>query len=360
MKNVKKKYLVLVTSYPDNNGNKDLNYVHTRNIEYVRNGIDVTVLNFKATNDYIIDGVRVITINDYKANQNDFDILISHAPNLRQHIRFILKNANNFYSFVFFFHGHEVLRIQKVYPKPYDFKKSNYVKGKILDLYDLFKLYVLRKIFKKFIKKSFFIFVSNWMLEEFEKWLHINRDELYNRYSIIYNNVNKIFEEESYDFSSKKIYDYITIRSNLDESKYAIDIVCKLANQSKDKSFLIIGKGEYFKHYEKPENVLLIERNLNPKEIIEFLNLSKCALMPTRTDAQGVMMCEMATYGIPLITSNISVCKEVFAEFKNVRYIDNELPQLPDFNFLVNNSKNEKYFSKNTVLEEINILKNYI
>lgn len=359
MKN-SKKYLVLVASYPDNNGNKDLNYVHTRDIEYIRNNMDVTVLNFKATCGYIIDGVKVITISDYKKHQNEFDILVSHAPNLRQHIRFILKNHNNFCTFVFFFHGHEVLRIQKVYPKPYDFKKVNYIKEKILDLYDLLKLYVLRKIFKKFIKKSYFIFVSNWMLDEFEKWVQINREELYNRYNIIYNNVNKIFEEESYDFYSKKIYDYITIRSNLDESKYAIDIVCKLANQNKDKSFLIIGKGDYFKYFKKPENVLLIEKNLNPKEIIEFLNLSKCALMPTRTDAQGVMMCEMATYGIPLITSNIPVCKEVFAEFKNVRYIDNESPQLYDFKFLFNNSKNEKYFSKNTVLEEINIFKNYI
>ena len=36
--------------------------------------------------------------------------------------------------------------------------------------------------------------------------------------------------------------------------------------------------------------------------------------MPTRADAQGVMACEMATFGIPLITSNIDVCKEVFKE----------------------------------------------
>ena len=42
-----------------------------------------------------------------------------------------------------------------------------------------------------------------------------------------------------------------------------------------------------------------------------------------RADAQGVMACEMATFGIPLITSNIDVCKEVFEGFENVAFIDN-------------------------------------
>ena len=32
----------------------------------------------------------------------------------------------------------------------------------------------------------------------------------------------------------------------------------------------------------------------------------------------------MATFGIPLITSNIDVCKEVFEGFENVAFIDNE------------------------------------
>ena len=47
------------------------------------------------------------------------------------------------------------------------------------------------------------------------------------------------------------------------------------------------------------------------KKMIAILNSAKCALMPTRTDAQGVMMCEMVAFGMPLITSDIPVCHEV-------------------------------------------------
>ena len=46
--------------------------------------------------------------------------------------------------------------------------------------------------------------------------------------------------------------------------------------------------------------------------------------MLTRRDTQGVMSCELVTYGIPLITSNLPICKEIFGKIPNVVYIDNE------------------------------------
>jgi glycosyltransferase involved in cell wall biosynthesis len=46
--------------------------------------------------------------------------------------------------------------------------------------------------------------------------------------------------------------------------------------------------------------------------------------MPTRTDAQGLMMCEMAAFGIPVITSDIPVCHEVFDGFSNAYFISND------------------------------------
>ena len=76
---------------------------------------------------------------------------------------------------------------------------------------------------------------------------------------------------------------------------------------------------EYFDIYEKAKNIEWLDKTCNHNEIIKLLNEAKCALMPTRTDAQGLMACEMATFGIPLITSDIPVCHEIFDEFKNVR-----------------------------------------
>lgn len=54
-----------------------------------------------------------------------------------------------------------------------------------------------------------------------------------------------------------------------------------------------------------------------------MLNSYKYALMPTRLDAQGVMMCEMAVYGIPTIVSDIAVCHEMLDSYPNVLFIDN-------------------------------------
>ena len=245
------KILVLATDYPDNNGKVSLQYIHTRNIEYLRSGIVVTVLNFSTKKDYEIDGIRVITVKTYKKEKNKFNLLISHAPNLRQHLLFLLRYGKYFNKYIFFFHGHEVLRYIKVYPKPYNYVSQNLFLKYLRDVYDIFKLKVWHHYFLANLKKSKFIFVSNWMLEEFEKWVKIDRNELFDRYTITYNSVGRVFEKESYNPDKNKVYDFITIRSNLDGSKYCIDVVNRIAEENPNYKFLIIGRGEFFKYNKK-------------------------------------------------------------------------------------------------------------
>ena len=148
------KILVLATDYPDNNGNVSLQYIHTRNVEYLKFGISVTVLNFSARINYEIDGIRVITLKTYKKEQNKYNLLVSHAPNLRQHLLFLLRYGKNFYKYIFFFHGHEVLRCSKVYPKPYNYVSYNLVLKYLRDIYDIFKLQVWHYYFLANLKKS--------------------------------------------------------------------------------------------------------------------------------------------------------------------------------------------------------------
>ena len=103
-----------------------------------------------------------------------------------------------------------------------------------------------------------------------------------------------------------KEYDFITIRSNLDDSKYAIDVVNNLANRHPQYKFLLVGKGHFFEHYAKADNIIRIERFITPDEMVALLNKSRYGLMPTKNDTQGIMACEMATFGIPLVTSDFS------------------------------------------------------
>jgi len=356
--------LVLTTAYPTPENPGMLMYVHTRNLYYAKEGIDVTVLNFSSEQNYEFQRIPVITYKTYIQNPHEYDILVSHAPNLRFHYNFIQQFEKNFPRIVFFFHGHEVLKINKVYSKPYSYlKKTSIIKRVIQDMYDDYKLFTWRKYLPKLLHKSFLVFVSNWMYEEFLKWVKIPKELICNKYSITYNGVGEIFEKKSYDNSIEKEFDFITIRPNLDGSKYAIDIVRDLAIANPDRKFLVIGRGDFFNHYSIPENMARIEKILNHDEIIQYLNKSRCALMPTRTDAQGLMACEMVTFGIPLITSDIPVCHEIFDGFPSVGYIDNVTLTESDLGIAIDNlisnknvDKIDTYFSEYTMKKEFDLL----
>lgn len=356
----------MAENYSRPDGFISLHYIHSRNREYVQEGIDVSVLSFGAIEDYMIDGVKVYTFDTYenKLKEIKYDILISHAPNLKNHYRFLKKYGRFFDNIIFFFHGHEVLKTFEIYPKPYDFNKKNYLISRIIrGIYDNFKLNVWRRYFNKIAYKSQFIFVSNWMYDMFIKFVKLNPKIIENKKHIIYNCIGERFENISYELDKKRKYDFITIRNNLDGSKYGIDVVTKIAENNPKYKFCVVGKGNFYKYNKKPENLKWINKNLTHKEIIRFLNLSRCALIPTRADAQGVMACEVATFGIPLITSNIDVCKEIFEGFENVNYIDNNKkcidiePILRELESTGKKEKNEKYFAKNTVRKEIELFK---
>lgn len=358
-----KKILILATDYPTNEGSVSQMFIHIRCQAYIKSGINLEVLNFSADNSYIIDDVKVITLFDYwQRSSNEYDILILHAPNIRNHMKFLNNHGEKFEKFIFFFHGHEILKINKTYPKHYPYNKQSYLRYLSQDIYDTFKLSAWTKFFNKEYQKTEFVFVSNWMKNEFIKEINISSEILNKSSHVIYNAVNHIFTKQHWNYKNKKEFDLITIRSNWDDSKYCIDIVNNLANSNPKLKFLLIGKGDFFKYNIKAKNITLLEKHLNPTQMPDYLNKAKCALMPTRLDSQGLMSCEMATFGIPVITSNLDVCKEVFTTFNNIVLIDNEQNNRnlnADIQGLEQNYKNEineRYFEVNTVDKEIELI----
>lgn len=353
------KLLVAVQDYPNNFGGKNGAFVHTRNLEYKKSGISVNVMNFSTVDSYSIDGIPVIPEREIIAQDKlDYDFLICHAANIRNHYRFIKLYRNRFKKIFFFFHGHEILKIHQVYPKEYSYIKTNIVKYTVRDIYDTLKCQIWHQYFKKTNDNYYCIFVSNWMYHEFQRWIRVNID---GKYSIIYNVVGSSFMNNHYDPLSEKEYDYVTIRTNLDGSKYCIDLVNELAKKNPLSKFLVIGKGDFFNFNQKAENLIWLNTTMNHDEIIQILNKCKCALMPTKTDAQGVMACEFATYGIPMITSDIEVCQEVFEAFSNVAYIDNDNVDV-DIDKIYSSIRKKdlktvrKYDLEHTVMKEIRLL----
>lgn len=339
-------------------------FIHTRNCEYIKNNIYVDVISFALSEGkYNLDGIDVFSLHSFKKEKNiqDYDLVVSHAPNIRNHCKFINKNYNNIKKLIFFFHGHEVLYSKEVYPKPYKYvKNKNKIKEFIRNIYDVYKIMYISKFLKNKFKKSTFIFVSEWMYDQFRKNIKLDEKLYEDKSYVIYNSLGEEFLNNSYDYKCKKEYDFITIRNILDGSKYCIDIVNKLAQNNPNYKFLVVGKGNFFEHNKPPKNLKYELKNLTHKEILQYLNKSKCALMPTRADAQGVMMCEMATFGIPVITSDIYVCRKVLEGVENVKFIKNEDTNIDLGKYLdnienVRFEKNKKFSYENTILREIEI-----
>ncbi|NLZ28926.1 MAG: glycosyltransferase family 4 protein [Firmicutes bacterium] len=312
-----------------------------------------------------MEGVEVLTLSDYLRHPRKYDVLVCHAPNIRNHYMFLKRFHRRFDRIIFFFHGHEVMRMSSAYSAPYDFVVGHSALfwrfGR--DFYDTLKLALWRQYLPKLAGKSQFIFVSNAMLEEFIRFVRLQPADLGERCHVIYNAVGPLFEISSYDAESPKKYDFITIRGDIDQSKYGVDIVNMLALHNPNLCFLLVGKGRFFEHVAKADNLTWMEGTLSHREILELLDQCRCALMPTRLDAQGLMSCEFATYGLPLITSDIPVCQEVFKDFDNVAFISNDDPPRdigPLLEVLCSGvpyDKNPLYFAANTVMKEIDLLK---
>lgn len=355
------KILVLVKDYPTADQVGAM-FVHTRCKQYVQQGVNVCVVSASNEENYVYDGIPVYTSNYYTENlrSEHFDLLVSHAPHVDFDVPFLERFSSDFDHIVFVFHGQEVLFKRFVYSAPYPYMRKKFLNTLREDYYDICKLRKIRSFFRNIKVKSEFVFVSNWMHDEFVRWIGYEPKKEAKSH-VIYNCIGKEFETNSYDCNTVKQYDFIAIRSNFDGSKYCVDIICELALLYPQYTFLLIGRGNYFKHNIKPKNVTVEYALLNHEQVIDKCNSATCALMFTRTDAQGVMACEIATFGMPVITSDIKVMREVFEGFENVILLPNNAKKIDletvysEIKQHTNPSKNEKYFEKNTSLKELEL-----
>lgn len=361
----KPRLLVAVARYHDTDKSYGLGFVRPRNRFYKKCGFAVTVLDFSAEVDTVLEDIPIITYSTYENSMSEFDILVMHAPNIRNHYRFLRKFGDRFSGIVLFVHGHEMMRVKHSYAKPFPFVRAKGLRERfesaIRDPYDLFKLRVWRRYFEKEGESIQFVFVSEWMRDEFLKWVKVSPSVIEGREHIIPNCVGEDFEKGFYSPKMIPEYDFVTIRGNIDGSKYCVDLVNDFAKQNPDKKFLVVGQGELFCHIEKAPNLVHMAAYLSHDEMIDVLNNARCALMPTRTDAQGVAMCEIATLGMPLITSDIPVCHESLDGFSNVAFVPNDerggeilAERAASLNRLVG-KKNPRYFLENTAQKEIDL-----
>ncbi|SFH70336.1 glycosyltransferase family 4 protein [Modicisalibacter xianhensis] len=334
------KILVMCQDYPSDKNKYAMSYVHTRNINYQFYGHEVYVLSFSAERSYSYQGVKVFSEKDLpKKEFSEAEVVLSHAPNLKNHVRLLLQIKNQ--QVVFFIHGHEVLKKYKDYPQEYPWKRSNKLKEFLHRAYDEIKISSLKYLFKIIGLRNDvkFVFVSKWMKQQFAKNVDFKFENKYIS-TIIPNASHNSFLTKSHRKIENCLGDFITIRP-LDDSKYGVDLVVNFALANPCYQIHLYGKGNYFKHNEKPRNIVWHDCFIEQSEIPGLLDKYKAALMPTRYDSQGVMMCEMACYGIPLVTTDMEITKEMLLGFDNV-YLLKESDFSKKFNIKVEEMIEEK------------------
>ena len=110
-----RKLLILTEAYPNANNMYAMNFVHSRNKIYTSLGYHVDNLSFSATANYSIDGVNVLSGDNAKSiDLSNYQAVISHAPNIKNHIRLLRQKIKDCKKLIFIFHGHEILKINKL------------------------------------------------------------------------------------------------------------------------------------------------------------------------------------------------------------------------------------------------------
>ena len=320
-----KKIYILTETYPTETSKYQMAFIHPRIKGYINEGLDVRVISFRAKNDYVYEGVSVLTkkSGEIRLGQENEIILMSHSPNLRHHIPFIRKWDDKISNLILFFHGHESLPLRNYYPKPFKFDRKGQFNYLFHFLYDPVKLWGLKKfITQRLIKgNTELIYVSEWFKNEALKCIGLDYTDNVHVH-VINNGLNPYIKEGNYRLSEKKA-DFIAIRP-IDRANCAIETIAQFAQNHPDCSFHVYGKGNYFKYNPQPANLKLISEFISPKDMPSLLNHYSYAIIPTHQDTQGVMMCEMALHGIPTLVSDLPICHEMLDKYPNVKFISND------------------------------------
>lgn len=319
-----KKLIVLCQNYPSPENPFSQPFVHTRLLEYAKH-FELVVISFASKKPYEFEGVKVLTESAFNEDFRDFifDLMISHAPNIKNHYRFIFLNLFKFKKLMLVLHGYEVIDIHKRIYNQKTFYKFPYSHSKLVRFYHKIKLPLTSLLLKSLsrLKSCNFVFVSEILYNEVLEDLRCNIFSKGENTFIVNNPINQIFNTNSY--TPLPLFDFICIRP-FDDPKYGVDIYIYLAQNNPQFTFHLYGKGVLPYLMQIPKNLKIIDSFLTPFEILPILNKFKACILPTRWDSQGVLACEIAAYGMPLLTSSLEVCKEMLSKYSNVEFVPNE------------------------------------
>lgn len=304
--------LIITNAYKDENNQYENGFIHSRVIEYIKRGLhtEVFVLNSKKQKrNYVYEDVCV-TVGDC----DDLLRKIEESPQATLCVHFIsdliCKTFNRVpakRNVVLFVHGVEALKWnERIFPGMFSSIKSVVSFGKYI-VSNIHMLPVIRKFLHSTNHNIVLITVSEWMKDIAEKnWKCKGKFQ--------WNIIPNIIDAETFKYEEKEAVmakKLLSIRP-FTTGKYANDITIDCVRKLSDTRLFeeiivkIVGKGPHYHRLtdiiSNIPNVILDNRFLNQKEIIEHHKEYGIFLCPTRQDAQGVSMCEAMSSGLVPIT----------------------------------------------------------
>jgi glycosyltransferase involved in cell wall biosynthesis len=357
-----KRILILTEHYPTDGNIYNYMFIHSRVIEYLKEGFLVKVLYL--ANDkkkYMFEGVEVYMgkLDDYLDEIHQFspEVIFTHSPK-KKIVNVIKKIKEEFniknYTWI---HGVEAISI---YRRIFNISS-------VSEFFKIFTIGLLQEIrrilrFRKYVILSKkwndeFIFVSDWMRKVTVRDNFIKIDN----YSIIPN----FIDDESFhleNIESRNRLNLLIVRS-FESRKYANDIAVKIVNKlntmRSDFTLTIYGQGKHFdecvsKIVMPKERLSLHKKMLNREELKNCFNDKKYSffICPTRQDAQGVTMCEAMSSGL-LVVTNPSTAIPEFVK-NDYAIIDNNIEKLAQ---LIDSNMNDERMYLNKINNAVAYIK---
>ncbi len=314
--------LIVSPKYPSYENKHAFGFVHARVKVYLSKGLQVKV--YVPSNKfyrYTYESVEV-----YKApykylkeilSDFDPDIICIHSliPTMLKIINAVSK------PIVVWIHGAEVLirSLHHYYP-PFGFKNTTI---RVLSfLYDIFRNTLLRILLQKV---NAIIYVSHWMQNMAEKYLLYRHPNSHVIPNPVDTNLFKPFTTNKQRIPSSGV----TVRAL--EWKYGIDIATKAFSNFRKSSLTIIGQGSlepYLRKLAKKLNssVKFVTKGVDHEKLPRIYNAHGFFVAPSRTEAQGVAMCEAMASGLPVIATNVGGIPEFVIDGHNGLLVPPEDP----------------------------------
>ncbi len=250
-------------------------------------------------------------------NEFDPDIIAVHAPRGRW-LSWVLQGERPIITYI---HGAEALfEALHHYFTPFSLK-DNVSKGLSLSM-DFIKLVQLRSFLKA---STAIVYASSWMKETAEKYTSMYNPSTF----IIPNPIDaELFKPKNSDFSSRRNKG-VSVRAL--GWKYGLDVAVKAYSNMEKANLTIFGKGPLEKYLRKLakiclSNVVFVTKVFRNRELPALYKQFGYFVAPSRTEAQGVAMCEAMACGLPAVATRVGGIPEYVKNGFNGLLVPPEAP----------------------------------